>query len=430
MGVKLEGIPPSAATPPLMAILPTLLLSLAAQTAATAFDLTNPNHWDGLGMSVFFLDDINGDGIPEFGSSAFCSDHQGRNSGSVYIYDGATLALLRRHDGPAAQARLGEFATSTGDFDGDGYRDYAAGARNASLVVLEGGAVYIWSGKTGQLLHRLDGIIPFGAFGLSFTSIPDVTGDGRHDMLVGAPEELFDRGAVYLYSGASGQRLHRVGGRTPFGKFGTSMSAIGDLTGDAFPEVMVSAPFADDERGEVIIMKGHTLDPVAHVRGPRPFTRFGYRVKGAGDVNGDGHRDVLIGEPCSDLVYVFTPMTETMIRKHRGPVGAGKAGYGHAISRAGDVNGDGYPDYLLGHPGDWDGKFLHNPGGGAEIFSGRDGSILATFAPHENDDGFGSSVAYSSAAGSGEVQVLIGSPAGGDLPGHQAPGIISGRIIP
>lgn len=413
-----------------MLTIPTLLLALGAQTAATDFDLTNPNHWDGLGMSAFFLDDINGDGVPEFGTSAFCTDHQGRNSGSVYIFDGATQSLIRRHDGPAAQARLGEYATSTGDIDGDGYRDYAGGARNASHVVLEGGAVYVWSGKTGQLIHRLDGTVPFSAFGLRFTSIPDVDGDGRHDLLIGAPEELFDLGAIYLYSGASGQRLQRRPGQTPWGKFGTSMSSIGDITGDGYPEVIVGAPFADQERGEVVVLKGPSLNPVSHYRGHRPFTRFGFTLKGAGDVNLDGERDVLIGEPCSDLVYVFTPSTQTMIRRHRGPVGAAKAGYGHAMSRAGDVNGDGYPDYLLGHPGEWENQQLRNPGGGAEIFSGKDGSILASFAPNEGDDAFGSAVAFTANAPNGGVQVLIGSPAGGDLPGNQAPGILSGRIIP
>lgn len=407
-----------------------LLIWLAAQTAGSGFDLTNPNHWDGLGMSAFFIDDINGDGVPEFGSSAFCSDHQGINSGSVYIYDGATQALLRRHDGPSARARLGEFATATGDFDGDGFRDYAAGARNASHVVQEGGAVYIWSGRTGQLMHRLDGTVPFAGFGLRLTSVPDVTGDGRHDMLVGAPDELFFLGAVYLYSGADGSLVTRRPGQTPFGRFGTSMSSIGDITGDGKPELIVGAPYADLERGEVVILKGPGLNTISHMRGSRPFARFGYTVKGAGDVNGDGLRDALLGEPCSDLVYVFTPSTHTIIRRHQGPAGAAKAGYGHALSRAGDVNGDGHPDYLLGHPGEWENQHLHNPGGGAEIFSGKDGTILASFSPNEGDDGFGWSVAYTPNAPPGGVQVLIGSPAGGDLPGRHAPGIISGRVLP
>ncbi|MGB0953427.1 MAG: FG-GAP-like repeat-containing protein [Planctomycetota bacterium] len=407
-----------------------ILVALAAQTAGTDFDLSNPNHWDGLGMSVFFLDDINGDGVAEFGSSAFCSDHQGNNSGSVYIYDGATQALIRRHDGPSPRARLGEYATSTGDFNGDGYRDYAAGARNAHFGATEGGSVYIWSGKTGNLMHRIDGTVPYAAFGLRLTSVPDVNGDGVHDLLVAAPEEQFFRGAVYLYSGTDGSLIASKQGQTSYARFGTSMSAIGDVTGDGIPEIIIGAPFAANERGEVVIVRGQDLQPISHVRGSRPLTRFGFTVKGAGDVNGDGLRDVLIGEPCSDLVWVFTPTTRTIIRRHQGPAGAAKAGYGHALSRAGDINQDGHPDYLLGHPGEWENQNLHNPGGGAEIFSGKDGTVLASFPPNEGDDGFGWSVAYSPSSTAGQVKVLIGSPAGGDLPGRHAPGIISGRVIP
>lgn len=186
------------------------------------------------------------------------------------------------------------------------------------------------------------------------------------------------------------------------------MSAIGDITGDGYPEVIVGAPFADQERGELAILKGPSLNPVSHYRGKTPYTRFGYRLKGAGDVNLDGLRDVLVGEPCSDLVWVFTPSTQEVIRRHQGPVGAGKAGYGHAMSRAGDVNGDGRPDYLLGHPGEWEDQLRRQ----------------------EGDDGFGTSVSFNPQAAPGQVQVLIGSPAGGDLPGHHAPGMISGRILP
>ena len=104
-----------------------LLLPLAAATPQMDFQIPGASHWDGMGMGTFVLNDYDGDGYNEFGSSALCSDHNGTNSGSVYIYDGATRTLLRRHDGDGRSDRLGRRAVNLGDLDQDGWDDYASG---------------------------------------------------------------------------------------------------------------------------------------------------------------------------------------------------------------------------------------------------------------------------------------------------------------
>ena len=126
------------------------ILAILALSAQNDFDLSAPNHWDGLGMQVLFLDDINGDGVPEFGCGSFCTDLRDTNSGSVYIFDGATQAPLRRHDGYGHQARLGETAISIPDIDGDGVLDLAVGAPNERNGR---GNVGLFSGATGEFLR-------------------------------------------------------------------------------------------------------------------------------------------------------------------------------------------------------------------------------------------------------------------------------------
>jgi len=80
------------------------LVSSASAQLASVYGETD---WDGFGTNVLMLDDLNGDGTREVAVTGFCTDYVASNSGSIYIYDGATRALLRRHDGGCFGCRLG-----------------------------------------------------------------------------------------------------------------------------------------------------------------------------------------------------------------------------------------------------------------------------------------------------------------------------------
>jgi len=205
-----------------------------------------------------------------------------------------------------------------------------------------------------------------------------------------------------------------------------------DIDGDGIRDLAVGAPMWDDDKGGVFFYSGATGDPLSSRKGQNVASRFGWKVVDVGDVNLDGRPEILVGEPCTDSAYLITASTGNTLRLYQGQLTPTKSGVGHEMAAAGDFNADGYPDYAIGHPGEWNYNTFTwlGDGGGVKIFSGKDGVVLASFDAFEQDDSFGSSVAvYTQPNPVGKI-VLIGAPAWGDLFGGHAPGMISGRIWP
>ncbi len=406
-----------------------LILSCAPQHS---FEIPGASHWDGMGMSTFILDDITGDGIAEIGSSAFCTDYNGTNSGSVYIFDGSTFDQIRRHDGVGPSSRLGRFCTILSDIDGDSIREYAASAPYESTHASLAGAVYVWSGATGQRLAWLSGQEFHGNLGASIASISDLDGDGVGDILVGAPGEGNGDGRVYAFSGANGDEIGRFEGRSSNGGCGTSIDAIGDIDNDGVEDFAAGEPYARSGKGDVHLISGSNFSRIRRIRNYTPNSWFGFRLANVGDTNGDGYDEILIGEPCDDTVHLYKK-NGNRIRKHVGigDNGGPKQGWGHSVAAAGDINGDGLADYVVGSPGEWAGFSFVNPGLETIIFSGSNGSQLLTVVPTEGDDSFGSSVTVGVAIPStGQLGLLIGAPAAGSISGQHAQGLVCGLLLP
>lgn len=411
-----------------------LLLALTPQ--ASYFELESTTHWDGLGMKVFYLDDINGDGVCEIGTSAFCTEDPGLplqyNAGSVQIFDGATRQLIRRHDGVGEQARLGEYAQTVGDVDGDGYIDYAAGARNESFSGTRRGSVHVWSGLTGVELHRFDGHKTDADFGFAFSNIGDIDGDGYEDIAIGARNEDNNRGSVRFYSGRTGQRWAKRRGNQVGERFGWSIASAGDVDLDGVPDIAVGSPFADNQRGKVSILSGATFDRIQEYTGGRNEARLGASLFSATDINGDGDPELFIGEPCFDSLYIYSVQSGVLMRQHHGRLNPTKEGFGHSFAVCGDVDGDGCNDYIVGLAGEWDviAFVFGAPGGSVIIYSGKTGDPLLVVHAEELDDAFGQSVAMRpDAHGPGQHGILIGAPAAGDLIGDYAPGKVYGAYL-
>lgn len=264
------------------------------------------------GAAVARLTDVTGDGVNEYLVSAPTGTFGGLvEQGSVYVYNGATDTRRFRFNGESDHDEFGFSLASGADFDGDGYHDLLIGAPSADLAGLDqGGSVYVYSGRTNLLIRRLDGTDTHGRFGHAVASCGDLNGDGVDEILVGAPGTgnalAPDYGAVYVFSGSDGTLLHSILEGTRPSKFGWALDRTGDTDGDGFCDFLVGAPKEDvgpdAARGVVRVFSGSDFSTLFTLEGSHAEAHFGHSVAGDSDFNGDGNPDFIIGEPQFDLV--------------------------------------------------------------------------------------------------------------------------------
>lgn len=321
-----------------------------------------------------------------------------------------------RLDGLDVGDRFGFSVSSAGDVNGDGFDDVIVGAYRGDPDGDESaGETYVIFGKSAGFnssldLERLDGLNGFRLEGIdrgdvsgkSVSSAGDVNGDGFDDLIIGALYADRGPGESYVVFGKSAPfdsvfDLDRLDGSNGFrlvgidqlnssgnpNRSGRSVSGAGDVNGDGFDDVIVGAlyeaPNDDIDAGESYVVFGKsgrfnstidlgTLDGATGFRldGIDPNDRSGRSVSGAGDVNGDGFGDLIIGAsgggPGGNRAgesYVlfgrsggFTPALD--LDTLNGTSGFRLDGIsrydqsGFSVSTAGDVNGDGYDDLIIG----------------------------------------------------------------------------------
>ncbi|MBL1208511.1 hypothetical protein [Geminocystis sp. GBBB08] len=398
------------------------VFELSSLNGTNGFIINGINIGDELG-TVSNAGDVNGDGFDDLIIGAKGADVNGTDSGQSYVVFGKSggfsstlnLSTLNGTNGFTINGlNGGDFSgtvSSAGDVNGDGFDDLIIGAKGADVNGTDSGQSYVVFGKSGGFssilnLSTLNGTNGFTINGIndgnwsgySVSSAGDVNGDGFDDLIIGAPvtdANDTDSGQSYVVFGKSGGfssilNLSTLNGTNGFiingndgEELGISVSNAGDVNSDGFDDLIIGGPFADangiiNNSGQsyVVFGKSGGFSPILNpstLNGTNGFTIngisasnwSGYSVSSAGDVNGDGFDDLIIGAPIKDVngnesgqSYVvfgksggFSPILNlSTLNGTNGFIinGINAHDFSGTVSSAGDVNGDGFDDLIIG----------------------------------------------------------------------------------
>jgi hypothetical protein len=339
--------------------------------ADTTADLTLTGQalYDNFGWSVSTAGDVNGDGYGDVIVGAPWNDSGGPEAGRAYVFfggPGADTTADLVFTGEAIGDNFGSSVSTSGDVNGDGYHDLIVGAYGNDVGGPEAGRAYVFFGGPGSDTTAdliFTGEAGGDSFGSSVSTAGDVNGDGYDDVIVGAYYAY--AGIAYVFFG--GPSADTTADLTFMGEalydyFGWSVSTAGDVNGDGYGDVIVGAPWNDSggpDAGAAFVFFGGpgadtTADLVFTGEASRDF--FGSSVSTAGDVNGDGNGDVIVGAYYYDSrgfdagrAYVFFGGPGADTTADFLFTGEAESDYlGDSVSTAGDVNGDGYDDVIVG----------------------------------------------------------------------------------
>lgn len=281
------------------------------------------------------------------------------------------------------------------------------------------GKVYVYSGKTGKLLWSKTGA-KGESLGAGLESAGDVNGDGVGDVIAGSPLS----GKAYVFEGRTGRLIWALRAGEAGARFGRGTSFAGDLDGDGCGDVIVGAPGAagsSTDPGHAYVFSGKTGKLLTTLKGESAGDAFGSIVAGSRDPR---HPFLIVGAPGAGpantgRAYVYRGLDQPakfVIDNEDGGVALGFM----FVSVVGDTNKDGTPDI---YASDWSSGTGGPSTGRVFVHSGADGRRLLTFGGEGPGDGFGvGSADVGDANGDGHDDLLLGAwqhrsaaPSGGRL---------------
>jgi hypothetical protein len=371
------------------------------------FEVNGDAAFAGFGSFVAPAGDVDADGYPDLLVGIPYERRGGIVPGNVRVFSGKDGTLLYSKYGKNDGEWFGVSVAGGFDMNGDGHADFLVGAPNAPFG--SGLRALLYSGQDRSILWSADGDDGQDGFGYSVANCGDVNQDGAMDWVVGAPGALDNGvrvGSFRVFSGIDGSVLYTVYGSETNSSFGNPVSGAGDVDADGDGDVIAGSPYSSALRprgGRAQVYSGQTgaliLDKMGDLKDQ---LLLGWSVSAVGDLDLDGFDDILVGSlqydaddcPSSEgFAWAISGQNGGTLYQYQGD--AADDVFGISVHGCGDVNRDGWPDFIIGAPQTSNTGSLGGCGAGpgyARLYSGRTGIALYTFTGFSSNDNFGVAV--------------------------------------